>query len=173
MRAAVGGRTSSTKMKMAFSGDSLMRLRITYTNWPTVRSAGTRYFFLSMVAMSDFSTFSQMTWLLLAAASGEEAGCCIRQTYGNAVVVLLANALGLGLALLERVLVLELGAHVYDGDDVAVGVVVQVSARKQSLVCSVVWRVRYVGWRAGGERGLKRAGRARQQANHQLTVMER
>ena len=38
-----------------------MRLRITYTNWPTVRSAGTRYFFLSMVAMSDFSTFSQIT----------------------------------------------------------------------------------------------------------------
>ena len=35
-----------------------------------------------------------------------------RQTYGNAVVILLANALGLGLALLERVLVLELGTHV-------------------------------------------------------------
>lgn len=59
--AAVGGSTSSTKIKIAFSGDNLMRLRITYTNWPTVRSAGTRYFFLSMVAMSDFSTFSQMT----------------------------------------------------------------------------------------------------------------
>jgi hypothetical protein len=29
IRAAVGGSTSSTKMKMAFSGDSLMRLRIT------------------------------------------------------------------------------------------------------------------------------------------------
>ena len=29
IRAAVGGRTSSTKMKMAFSGESLMRLRIT------------------------------------------------------------------------------------------------------------------------------------------------
>jgi hypothetical protein len=27
--AAVGGSTSSTKMKMAFSGESLMRLRIT------------------------------------------------------------------------------------------------------------------------------------------------
>jgi hypothetical protein len=41
----------------------------------------------------------------------------------------------------------------------------QVPVRKQSLVRSVVWRVRYVGWRAGGgERGLKRAGRARQQA---------
>jgi hypothetical protein len=33
------------------------------------------------------------------------------ETYGNAVVVLLANALRLGLALLERVLVLELGTH--------------------------------------------------------------
>lgn len=59
--AAVGGRTSSTKIKIAFSGDNLMRLRITYTNWPTVRSAGTKYFFLSIVAMSDFSTFSQIT----------------------------------------------------------------------------------------------------------------
>ena len=32
-------------------------------------------------------------------------------TYGNAVVVLLANALGFGLALLKRVLILELGTH--------------------------------------------------------------
>jgi hypothetical protein len=31
------------KMKIAFSGESLMRLRMTYTNWPTVRSDGTRY----------------------------------------------------------------------------------------------------------------------------------
>ena len=64
---------------------------------------------MSIVAISDFSTFSQIT-------------CCCqpvvpaltdcRQTYGNAVVVLLANALGLGLALLKGVLVLELGAHV-------------------------------------------------------------
>jgi hypothetical protein len=37
-------------------------------------------------------------------------------TYRNAVSVLLANALGLCLALLERVLVLELGAHVVDED---------------------------------------------------------
>jgi hypothetical protein len=29
MRAAVGGKTSSTKIKMAFSGDSLMRFLIT------------------------------------------------------------------------------------------------------------------------------------------------
>ena len=35
-----------------------------------------------------------------------------RRTYGNTVVVLLANALSLGLALLEGVLVLELGTHV-------------------------------------------------------------
>ena len=35
-----------------------------------------------------------------------------RQTYGNAVIVLLANALGFGFALLERVLVLELGSHI-------------------------------------------------------------
>ena len=33
-------------------------------------------------------------------------------THRNAVGVLLPDALGLGLALLERVLVLELGAHV-------------------------------------------------------------
>jgi hypothetical protein len=33
-------------------------------------------------------------------------------TYRDAVGVLLPDALGLGLALLERVLVLELGAHV-------------------------------------------------------------
>jgi hypothetical protein len=66
--AAVGGRTSSTKMKMAFSGESLIRLRMTYTNCPTVRSAGTRYFFLSMVAMSLFSTFSQMTYAAVVLA---------------------------------------------------------------------------------------------------------
>lgn len=34
-----------------------------------------------------------------------------RQTYRNAIVVLLANALRLGLALLKGVLVLELGSH--------------------------------------------------------------
>lgn len=72
-------------MNIAFSGESLILLRITYTNWPTVKSDGTRYFFLSMVAMSLFSTFSQMTWWCnalsvfyiqikdVAAASGEAA----------------------------------------------------------------------------------------------------
>lgn len=85
----VGGRTLRTNMKMAFSGLTLMRFRMTYTNWPTVRSAGTRYlrgaqsrrlsasaglrgpkggcfanhthFFLSMSGMSLFSAFSTMT----------------------------------------------------------------------------------------------------------------
>jgi hypothetical protein len=61
--------------------------------------------------MSDFSTFSQITYALLAAARGN-ASAGILETYGNAVVVLLANALSLGLALLERMLVLELGTHV-------------------------------------------------------------
>jgi hypothetical protein len=58
--------------------------------------------------------------MLLAVASGEEAGGGVRQTYGNAVVVLLANALGLGLALLERVLVLKLGSHICGGSAVSV-----------------------------------------------------
>ena len=35
MSAGLGGSTLLTKMKMAFSGVSLMRLRITCTNWPT------------------------------------------------------------------------------------------------------------------------------------------
>jgi hypothetical protein len=91
-----------------------------------------------MVAISDFSTFSQIT-------------CCYqpvvlvltncRQTYGNAVVVLLANALGLGLALLEGVLVLELGAHV-GGDKFAVygwSCRLEVGGRRKVKVCGVVW----------------------------------
>lgn len=41
--APVGGSTFLTNMKMAFSGLTFIRLRMTYTNWPTVRSAGTRY----------------------------------------------------------------------------------------------------------------------------------
>lgn len=39
----VGGRKLLINTKMAFSGASLMRLRTTYTNWPTVKSAGTKY----------------------------------------------------------------------------------------------------------------------------------
>jgi hypothetical protein len=38
-----GGRTLSTNMKIAFSALNLILLRMTYTNCPTVRSAGTRY----------------------------------------------------------------------------------------------------------------------------------
>jgi len=62
-----------------------------------------------MVAMSDFSTFSQMTCQAVRSClqSQRRAG----ETYWDAVVVLLANALRLGLALLEGVLVLELGSH--------------------------------------------------------------
>jgi hypothetical protein len=56
-----------------------------------------------MVAMSDFSTFSQMTCM---------ARTELVVTHRDAVGVLLPDALGLGLALLEGVLVLELGAHV-------------------------------------------------------------
>ena len=41
--APVGGSTFFTNMKMAFSGLTLILLRMTYTNCPTVRSAGTRY----------------------------------------------------------------------------------------------------------------------------------
>jgi hypothetical protein len=69
-----------------------------------------------MVAMSDFSTFSQMTCVsercqraCSAVLMGDAAWIV---TYRDAVGVLLPDALGLGLALLERVLVLELGAHV-------------------------------------------------------------
>jgi len=39
----VGGKMFFTKMKMAFSGLSLILFRTTYTNCPTVKSAGTRY----------------------------------------------------------------------------------------------------------------------------------
>lgn len=39
----VGGRMFATKTNMAFSALSLILLRTTYTNCPTVKSAGTRY----------------------------------------------------------------------------------------------------------------------------------
>jgi hypothetical protein len=41
----VGGSVLFTKMKIAFSALSLIRFRTTYTNCPTVRSAGTRYLY--------------------------------------------------------------------------------------------------------------------------------
>lgn len=52
MSAAGLGRSSLTKTKTALLGNSLMRLRMTQKKWLTVRSGGTRYFFLSMAAMS-------------------------------------------------------------------------------------------------------------------------
>lgn len=45
----------STNMKIAFSALSLILLWITYTNWPTVKSAGTRYL--------QFSRFRSLTHL--------------------------------------------------------------------------------------------------------------
>jgi hypothetical protein len=94
MSAAVGGRISSTKIKIAFSGASLIRF-LTISSFPprgstslpddineltnsqillvshpfTViaqalgHTAGTRYFFLSIVGISLFSAFSQITYL--------------------------------------------------------------------------------------------------------------
>jgi hypothetical protein len=61
------------------------------------------------------------------------------KTYGNAVCILLADALGLSLPLLERVLVLELGSHL-GGDFFASG-----ETRKSNLlrvdveICVVVF----------------------------------
>jgi len=63
-----------------------------------------------MVAMSDFSTFSQMTWMPVS--DTDEASNGWRTTYRDAVSVFLSNAVGFGLALLQLVLVLELGSHV-------------------------------------------------------------
>jgi hypothetical protein len=51
-----------TKTKMACSGLTLIRLRMTYMNWPTLRSAGTRYFFLSMSGISERGARSTITW---------------------------------------------------------------------------------------------------------------
>jgi len=75
-----------------------------------------------MVAISDFSTFSQITYL-----SGDKVRLAdeLREyawrrlplgsrggTYWNAIGVFLADALGLSLALLEGVLVLKLAEEV-------------------------------------------------------------
>lgn len=46
---------------MALFGFNLTLFRMTYMNWPIVKSFGTRYFFLSRVTMSLLSAFSQMT----------------------------------------------------------------------------------------------------------------
>ena len=50
MSAAVGGSVLLTKMKMALSEGMVMRFRMTYTNWPTVKSIGMRYLRLSTCA---------------------------------------------------------------------------------------------------------------------------
>jgi hypothetical protein len=68
-----------TNTKMAFSGESLIRLRMTYTNCPTVRSAGTKYFFLSRSGMSLFSAFSTMT----CEAGGEGVSRAVRAEETN------------------------------------------------------------------------------------------
>ena len=60
----VGGRMLLTKMKMAFSGLSLILFLMTYTNCPAVRSPGTRYFFLSISGISLLPAFSTMTGIL-------------------------------------------------------------------------------------------------------------
>lgn len=52
----VGGKIFLTKMKIAFSGPSLILFRTTYTNWPTVRSAGTRYLHSSKPRTNNFIT---------------------------------------------------------------------------------------------------------------------
>lgn len=58
--AAVGGNMSLTKMKIALSAGTSILLLITYTNWPMVKSYGTKYFFLSISGKLDFSARSQM-----------------------------------------------------------------------------------------------------------------
>ena len=67
-----------------------------------------------MVAMSDFSTFSQITYdvaVKSAVMQRSEGRAWDAATYWDAVCVLLADTLSLRLTLLERVLVLKLGAH--------------------------------------------------------------
>lgn len=122
IRAAVGGRTSSTKMKMAFSGASLIRFRITYTNCPTVRSwsnrvggiqvpkmclltDGTRYFFLSMVGISVRSAFSQMTYATKLFSKVHPVASY--EAYWDAIWILLSYPLSFGLALLCYIEVIQ------------------------------------------------------------------
>ncbi len=66
-----------------------------------------------MVAMSDFSTFSQMTLRVRVRVwfSGGRSYEVSRDTYWDTVCVLLTDTLSFGFALLEGVLVLELGTH--------------------------------------------------------------
>jgi hypothetical protein len=55
--------------------------------------------------------------MLMAAQGGKDV-----KTYGNAIRVLLTNALGLSLALLEGVLVLELATHSGGDEESGMGV---------------------------------------------------
>ena len=80
------------------------------------RTDGTRYFFLSIVGISVLSAFSQMTYMarwgtspvsIVVGGAQRETG-----THRYTIWVLLSDALSFGLALLERVFILELGAHV-------------------------------------------------------------
>lgn len=48
----MGGKVFFTKMKIARSAGSLTRFRMTYTNWPTLRSAGTRYLYAHTAEVS-------------------------------------------------------------------------------------------------------------------------
>lgn len=123
MSAAVGGRISSTKMKIAFSGASLIRFlfisfvperraggslpddideltnsQILLVSLVTARckghTAGTRYFFLSIVGISLFSAFSQITY-----RSAFNTKRQVLEAYGNPVGVLLSDSLGFCLTL--------------------------------------------------------------------------
>jgi hypothetical protein len=74
-------------MKTACSGATLMRLRITYTNCPTVRSAGTKYLALSMSGMADLSAFSTMTGMRSGYLSRMRAASAWRFSVGGVYVV--------------------------------------------------------------------------------------
>lgn len=58
----VGGSVLLTNKKMAFSGASVMCFLISNTNFPTVISEGTKYFFLSISGASVLGAFSTITY---------------------------------------------------------------------------------------------------------------
>ena len=49
------GNVLFTNINIAFSGSSFILLRITYTNWPTVKSAGTKYLFKKFPKKKNFN----------------------------------------------------------------------------------------------------------------------
>ena len=61
MVAEVGGITLLTKKNKASSGLKLIRFRIKKQNCPTVKSEGTKYFFLSRSPIRALGAFSTMT----------------------------------------------------------------------------------------------------------------